>query len=152
DTAVRGWLVPQQIDLPAAAGPLGAEGVLILIGRQDAEFTPEHVHVLQSLLEPFSVALEYDRRLREMATLREAAEADRRTLLSKLGREEIADTIVGAEVGLRPVIERVELVARSDVPVLILGETGSGKEVIARAIHSRSRRAGSPFLRVNCGA
>jgi transcriptional regulator with GAF, ATPase, and Fis domain len=49
-------------------------------------------------------------------------------------------------------MERVEQVARSDVPVLILGETGSGKEVIARAIHDRSRRVVGAFLRVNCGA
>jgi transcriptional regulator with GAF, ATPase, and Fis domain len=49
-------------------------------------------------------------------------------------------------------MERADLVARSDVPVLLLGETGSGKEVVARAIHSRSRRANGPFLRANCGA
>jgi hydrogenase-4 transcriptional activator len=60
--------------------------------------------------------------------------------------------IIGADAGLQAVMERVEKVARADVPVLILGETGSGKEVIARAIHARSRRAGRPFHRVNCGA
>jgi transcriptional regulator with GAF, ATPase, and Fis domain len=49
-------------------------------------------------------------------------------------------------------MERVELVSKSDVPVLILGETGAGKEVIARAIHTRSARANGPFIRVNCGA
>jgi transcriptional regulator with GAF, ATPase, and Fis domain len=49
-------------------------------------------------------------------------------------------------------MERVELVAGSDVPVLLLGETGSGKEVVARAIHAGSRRSAGPFLRVNCGA
>jgi transcriptional regulator with GAF, ATPase, and Fis domain len=69
-----------------------------------------------------------------------------------LGRTQVGETIVGADVGLRSVLERVELVARSDVPVLILGETGAGKEVIARAIHTRSPRASGPFVRVNCGA
>lgn len=60
--------------------------------------------------------------------------------------------LVGAETGLRLVMERVELVAKTDTPVLILGETGSGKEVVARAIHARSRRPTGPILRVNCGA
>ena len=64
----------------------------------------------------------------------------------------LTDTIVGADGRLRPVMERVALVSPSDVPVLILGETGSGKEVIARAIHMRSARAAGPFIRVNCGA
>jgi DNA-binding NtrC family response regulator len=73
-------------------------------------------------------------------------------LLSRLGRKEFGESIVGAEAGLAPVMERVGLVAPLDVPVLVLGETGSGKEVVARAIHTRSRRASGPFLRVNCGA
>ena len=59
---------------------------------------------------------------------------------------------MGAASGLRSVMERVEQVSRTDAPVLVLGETGSGKEVVARAIHSRSARARGPFLRVNCGA
>jgi len=54
--------------------------------------------------------------------------------------------------GLRAVLERVNLVARSDATVLILGETGTGKELIARMIHSHSLRATGPFMRVNCGA
>lgn len=63
-----------------------------------------------------------------------------------------ADTIVGASSGLAHVMARVEMVSRQDVPVLLLGETGTGKEVIARAVHVRSKRAGAPFVRVNCGA
>jgi hydrogenase-4 transcriptional activator len=62
------------------------------------------------------------------------------------------DVIVGADSGLRSVMERVEIVAPSDMPVLILGDTGTGKEVVARAIHQRSSRVGKPFIRVNCGA
>jgi transcriptional regulator with GAF, ATPase, and Fis domain len=103
-------------------------------------------------LEPFSTALENDQRLRELAAMRAAAEADKQSLLKRLGRKELNDTVVGADSGLRHVIERVGLVARSDAPVLILGETGTGKEVIARMIHSQSPQSRGPFLRVNCGA
>ncbi len=49
-------------------------------------------------------------------------------------------------------MQRVDMVSRSDVPVLILGETGTGKELVARAIHNRSDRHAGPFIRVNCGA
>ncbi len=104
----------------------------------------QHAELAQLLLEPFSVALENDLRLREMAALREAAEADKRSLLTRLGRKTLGDTIVGVESGLRAVMERVELVARSDAPVLIFGETGTGKELVARAIHNRSRAPPGP--------
>ena len=67
-------------------------------------------------------------------------------------RDGLDDRIIGAESGLKPVMARVAQVARSSAPVLILGETGSGKEVIARAIHTQSARAAGPFIRVNCGA
>ncbi|MDR1493643.1 MAG: sigma-54 dependent transcriptional regulator [Planctomycetaceae bacterium] len=62
------------------------------------------------------------------------------------------ETIIGRDTGLKLVLERAKLVARSDVPVLLLGETGSGKEVFARYIHEVSRRAEKTFLKVNCGA
>jgi transcriptional regulator with GAF, ATPase, and Fis domain len=61
-------------------------------------------------------------------------------------------TIVGADAGFRDVMSRVEQVASTDVPVLLLGETGTGKEVVSRAIHERSRHRRGPMLRVNCGA
>ena len=149
-------LIEAGVEGDVLAGPLTAEegplGVVVLVAQPRRRFDAEHEALLRALLEPFTVALENDRRLREMTTLREAAEADRLSLLSRLGRTQLGETIVGAEGGLRPVMERVDRVARLDVPVLILGETGAGKEVVARAIHARSRRAGGPFLRVNCGA
>src|SRR5262249_814758 len=88
----------------------------------------------------------------ELMALREAAEAEKQSLLRRLGRAEEGETIIGAAGRLRPVMERVDLVSRSDVPVLLFGETGSGKEVIARAIHIRSTPGNGPFIRVNCGA
>ncbi|MCD4726289.1 MAG: sigma 54-interacting transcriptional regulator [Pirellulales bacterium] len=137
-------------------GPLGdpAEhcGVLVFIATKDRAFDPKHVELAQLLIEPFAVALDNDLRLREIAALREAAEADNRSLLMRLGRESLGETIVGADSGLRAVMERVELVARSDAPVLVFGATGTGKELIARAIHNRSSRRRGPFNRVNCGA
>jgi len=62
------------------------------------------------------------------------------------------DELVGADAGLRDVVRQIEQVAPTDAPVLLLGETGSGKDVVARAIHARSARATGPILRVNCGA
>jgi len=134
------------------AGEDGVAGFLILAVRSPRKFEAGHLAMAQALLAPFAAALENDRRLRALAAREAAADADRRTLLSRLGRQDLQETIIGAESGFRPVMERVALVARSDVPVLILGETGSGKEVAARAIHVRSARESRPFLRVNCGA
>lgn len=137
-------------------GPLntsiGMMGLLVLDLENGARLTPPQRKLAQHLLEPLSVALENDRRLRELSALRQAAEAERMSLLSRLGRQSDNEEIVGSQTGLRHVMERVALVAPSDVPVLILGETGTGKEVVARAIHTRSPRAGGPFIRVNCGA
>lgn len=133
-------------------GENGAKGTVVLIARRDSQFTLLHEQMAESLREPLSVALENDSRFHEIVALREAAEADRRSLLSRLGRKELDDVIIGESSGLRVVMERANLVANSDLPVLILGETGSGKEVVARAIHNRSRRHDGPFIRVNCGA
>jgi transcriptional regulator with GAF, ATPase, and Fis domain len=140
----------------ALAGPLGDPsghcGLLVFLPPAGRRFDEKHVALAQLLLEPFAAALDNDLRLREMAALSEAAEADKRSLLTRLGRKTLGDTIVGVESGLRAVMERVELVARSDAPVLIFGETGTGKELVARAIHNRSARHQGPFDRVNCGA
>ena len=129
--------------------PLG----ILLIGVDPpgtlGEAAPHRVLALRA---PLTLALRNHQRLRELLALREAAEADRRSLLARLGRRELTDTLIGGDAGLREVMRGVELVAPATAPVLILGETGSGKEVIARAIHGRSARAQGPFLRVNCGA
>src|SRR5262245_29836048 len=149
-------LLPEGLEGEVLAGPLAdggsPVGVRVLARRQGARFDPQAEGMLRALLDPMTVALENDRRLRELTVLREAVEADNRSLRSRLARHDISDCVVGAETGLKAVMDQVELVSPSDVPVLIMGETGSGKEVVARAIHTRSRRHAGPFLRVNCGA
>ena len=76
---------------------------------------------------------------------------------TELGSEEIESApvfegIVGRSLALREALDLVDLVAPTDSTVLLLGETGTGKELIARAIHSRSRRKNRPFLKLNCAA
>jgi transcriptional regulator with GAF, ATPase, and Fis domain len=127
-------------------------GLAILTTASKQGLGSPHLKRMRALLEPLAAALSNDQRIHEMDALREAAEADRRSLLSRLGRRDIGEAVVGAEDGLAFVMERVSLVAQSDLPVLLFGETGSGKEVVARALRNRSRRASGPFVRVNCGA
>jgi hydrogenase-4 transcriptional activator len=62
------------------------------------------------------------------------------------------ERLIGAETGLAAVMGRARMVARSTAPVLLFGETGTGKEIIARAIHEHSSFRDGPFRRVNCGA
>lgn len=133
------------------------EGTGIVVWRltPGEEMDDRVTTLLAATLEPLSVALDTSRRFHELEELRRSAEADRNAALQRLGRETLDDaTIIGAQPGggLEPVLNRVDLVARSDMPVLILGDTGSGKEVVARAIHARSPRHDGPFHRVNCGA
>ncbi|MCC6493762.1 MAG: sigma-54-dependent Fis family transcriptional regulator [Pirellulales bacterium] len=141
-----------RIRLAPLYGSGEALGALVIRMRPPTTITAEHERLIAALQEPLAVALENDRRLHELAALREAAEADRRSLLRRLGRQDIAERIVGEGQGLRHVMKRVDLVSASDAPVLLLGETGTGKEVVARAIHYRSDRRDGPFIRVNCGA
>lgn len=127
-------------------------GVLLLASGAGRHFSAEHRRLAVILLDPLSVALANTQRIHDLAALREAAEAERQTLLARLGRTDLTESIVGAEGGLKLVMQRVALVSRSDAPVLLLGETGTGKEVVARAVHLRSARHQGPFIRVNCGA
>jgi hydrogenase-4 transcriptional activator len=62
------------------------------------------------------------------------------------------ERLIGADTGLAAVMGRAQLVSRSNAPVLLFGETGTGKEIVARAIHERSAFRRGPFRRVNCGA
>jgi transcriptional regulator with GAF, ATPase, and Fis domain len=129
-----------------------ATGVVLFVAAPRKHFSQADQKLVDTLLDAFSAALDNHIRLKEMARLKDAAEADRQSLLARLGREALEDDIVGSSRGLKPVMQRVAMVASSDASVLILGETGAGKEVVARAIHTRSTRAAGPFIRVNCGA
>jgi PAS domain S-box-containing protein len=80
------------------------------------------------------------------------SEEEKRYLEEELGLTHQFEEIIGESKGLRQVLRQVEDVAPTDAAVLILGETGTGKELIARAIHSLSRRREHSFVRLNCSA
>src|SRR5690606_32167341 len=156
ESALSDVLIPKDVTCTLIAVPLVAEGkpvgVALLVVCPKAAITQKHLDVLAPAIRPLGVAFENDQRLHELARMREALEADREALLSRLQRHDLSEVVIGESGGLATTMERVEQVARTDAPVLILGETGSGKEVIARAIHARSRRGDGPVVRINCGA
>jgi transcriptional regulator with GAF, ATPase, and Fis domain len=134
------WMIP-------LAANSEALGVLLIAAKASVR-----ERRLAAVSEPIAAVLATERSRRELRQAREAAEADKAAALARLHLRDMGEAIVGADSGLRGVMRQVEQVANTSAPVLILGETGSGKEVVARAIHERSARAQGPILRVNCGA
>ena len=126
-------------------------GSLVLITEGKEKYNEEHIRLLSLLKEPFVIALSNTLKHRELLKLKDLLADDNRYLHGELRRLS-GDEIVGANFGLRAVMEKVHQVAILDSPVLLLGETGVGKDVIANAIHYISSRSNGPFVSVNCGA
>ena len=90
--------------------------------------------------------------LQQVQALRKQLEAENIYLQEEIRNEHNFDEIVGNSSVLVELLNKVERIASIDSTVLIHGETGTGKELIARALHSRSRRQARPLVKVNCGA
>ena len=112
----------------------------------------ENDAVLWALInEPAAVALANSRQYLELMRLKELLADDSRYFQNEL-RRGFSEEIVGAEFGLKGVMEQILKVSPLSSPVLLTGETGTGKELIANAIHSFSPRHNGPLIKVNCGA
>jgi len=114
-------------------------------------YTEEHGRLLALLNEPFAIAMANAMRHRKVLELKDMLTDDNRYLHKELLRLS-GDKIIGAEGGLKGVMAMVRKVAPLTSPVLLLGETGVGKELIAGAIHHASPRKDRPFITVNSGA
>jgi hydrogenase-4 transcriptional activator len=135
--------------------PLRISGMLLgglaLRVRGARQYTEEQAEFLGSIAKPFALALAnalaHEEVLRYQAILLD----DKRFLSRELHRGAAGD-VIGGETGLRKVMEMVRQVAPLNNTVLLLGETGTGKEMIADAIHFSSPRKDGPYIKVNCGA
>jgi transcriptional regulator with GAF, ATPase, and Fis domain len=126
-------------------------GNLILSAKGKDRYSEEHLQLFSILNEPFAIALSNFLRYDEVNQIKDFMANDIQYLHQRLHRV-LPDEIVGEDFGLKEVMEMVKEVAPMDSPVVLLGETGVGKEIIANAIHSLSHRSDKPFIAVNCGA
>ena len=126
-------------------------GELVISARGRDLFCKEHARLLELLHDPFAIATTNILKHRGVLHLQKNLSDDYRYLANEL-RQISGAEIIGEEHGLKPVMEKVRQVALLDSHVLLLGETGTGKEVIANAIHYSSPRHTGPLIKVNCGA
>src|SRR3984885_10858420 len=127
-------------------------GVLTLASRVEDSFSPEDVAFLLQAAGQVAIAIENGLAYREIAELKDKLAQEKLYLEDEIRGEMDFEGIVGQSSGLRHVLNLVETVAPSDSTVLLLGETGTGKELIARAIHDRSHRKERTFVKLNCAA
>jgi Nif-specific regulatory protein len=131
-------------------GPLGV--IEIINRRGTSAFSDEDVHFLEALAGSIAIAIENARlyaQIRESeATLRTQVGALRRDL----ARHDRFSEMVGTAASMTEVFQLMEAAAASAITVLIVGETGTGKELVARGIHNAGARAEAPFLAINCAA
>jgi formate hydrogenlyase transcriptional activator len=127
-------------------------GAVVYLRLEPLPFTPDDVVQLEGITQPVATAVANALAYEEIVRLRELLAEENVALREEVAERGMFRDIVGESTGLREVLEQVERVAPTDSTVLVLGETGTGKELIARAVHQRSRRAGGPLVCVNCAA
>jgi formate hydrogenlyase transcriptional activator len=126
-------------------------GYLVFISEDGNRFKREDLDSVSLIKEPLIIAMSNALKHREVLKLNDLLADDNRYLHGEL-RRLFGDEIVGANFGLKKVMQHIQQVASLNSPVLLLGETGVGKDVVANTIHYSSSRSTGPFVSVNCGA
>jgi len=115
-------------------------------------FAAEEVSLLEDVSRPVAAAVANSLAYEEIRRLKDQLHAENLVLREEIDQQSMFEEIVGSSPALAAVLARVEKVAATDSTVLITGETGTGKELVARAIHKRSRRAARALIKLNCAA
>ncbi len=127
-------------------------GTLGLGRRQEHAFTQDDVDFLMQVASQVAIAIENALAYGQIAALKDQLAQEKLYLEDEIRSEMHFEDIVGKSAALRRVLQQVETVAPTEATVLIYGETGTGKELIARAIHQLSPRRGRAFVKLNCAA
>ncbi len=127
-------------------------GILSTGRTTETPFIPEDVDFLSRASGQIAIAIENALAYQEISELKDKLAQEKLYLEEEIRSEMSFENIVGNSPALKHVLELVETVAPNDSTVLLLGETGTGKELIARAIHDRSRRTERTFVKLNCAA
>lgn len=129
-----------------------AIGILGVSSFTENAFTQEDAELLNQIARQVAIAVENALAFREIDALKNKLQEEKLYLEEEINTEYNFEEIIGSSRALRRVLQEVETVARTDSTVLIFGETGTGKELLARAIHNLSGRRNRTLVRVNCAA
>lgn len=130
----------------------GAVGTLNVGSKRHRAFSPQDAELLNQIAAQLAIALENARAYREIQALKDRLSEEKLYLEDEIRTELHFEEIVGESAELKKVLSQARTVAPSGSTALILGETGTGKELIARAIHRMSKRKDASFIKVNCAA
>jgi formate hydrogenlyase transcriptional activator len=129
-----------------------ALGILSILRTTETTFSAEEVDFLNRASGQIAIAIENALAYRQISVLKDKLAQEKLYLEEEIRSDFNFENIVGNSPALKHGLELVETVAPNDSTVLLLGETGTGKELIARAIHDRSRRKDRTFVKLNCAA
>src|SRR5262249_15908678 len=127
-------------------------GVLGVSSLRENAFTQEDADLLSQIGKQVAIAVENALAFRKIDALKKKLEDEKLYLEEEIRTEYNFEEIIGTSPALRRVLQEVETVAATDSTVLVYGETGTGNELIARAIHNLSPRKERTLVKVNCGA